>query len=125
MAKQDVQSVLIHNCGEIITLAPLVSDKRLHSVTDQDLGRIENGFVYLEDGLIKEVGEGHPETIAEEEIDEVIEEPLGGAHRDVKAMSETLKQTISSAVNELDQMSIADRLEQRYARLMSYGEFNE
>ena len=58
-------------------------------------------------------------------IDEVIEEPLGGAHRDVKAMSETLKQTLARAVNELEQMSVTDRLDQRYARLMNYGEFNE
>ena len=58
-------------------------------------------------------------------IDEVIEEPLGGAHRDVKAMAETLKQTLSRAVNELEQMNVTDRLDQRYARLMNYGEFNE
>jgi len=58
-------------------------------------------------------------------IDEVIEEPLGGAHRDIKEMSQTLKNTLSKALGELEQMSVTDMLEQRYARLMSYGDFKE
>ncbi|MCW8963499.1 MAG: acetyl-CoA carboxylase carboxyl transferase subunit alpha [Gammaproteobacteria bacterium] len=58
-------------------------------------------------------------------IDEVIEEPLGGAHRDIKEMSQTLKNTLAKALSELEQLSVADMLEQRYARLMSYGDFKE
>lgn len=58
-------------------------------------------------------------------IDEVIEEPLGGAHRNVQEMSDTLKSTLSKALSELDQMERSDMLEQRYARLMSYGQFKE
>ena len=58
-------------------------------------------------------------------IDEVIEEPLGGAHRDIKEMSATLKNTLSKALTELSQMSRSELLEQRYARLMSYGQFKE
>ena len=58
-------------------------------------------------------------------IDEVIEEPLGGAHRNVQEMADTLKSTLSRAVSELDQMGRSDMLEQRYARLMSYGQFKE
>jgi len=58
-------------------------------------------------------------------IDEVIEEPLGGAHRDAKEMSQTLKNTLAKALSELEQSSVADMLEQRYARLMSYGDFKE
>jgi acetyl-CoA carboxylase carboxyl transferase subunit alpha len=58
-------------------------------------------------------------------IDEVIEEPLGGAHRNVEEMSETLKTTLSRALSELGQMTRSEMLEQRYARLMSYGQFKE
>ncbi|HEY5733132.1 MAG TPA: acetyl-CoA carboxylase carboxyltransferase subunit alpha [Gammaproteobacteria bacterium] len=58
-------------------------------------------------------------------IDEVIEEPLGGAHRNVQEMADTLKSTLSRALSELDQMERSEMLEQRYARLMSYGQFKE
>jgi len=58
-------------------------------------------------------------------IDEVIEEPLGGAHRDVKEMAQSLKNTLSKTLGELDQMSVTELLDKRYARLMSYGEFKE
>lgn len=58
-------------------------------------------------------------------IDEVIEEPLGGAHRNVDEMSETLKSTLSKALSELEQMNRSELLEQRYARLMAYGQFKE
>jgi acetyl-CoA carboxylase carboxyl transferase subunit alpha len=58
-------------------------------------------------------------------VDEVIEEPLGGAHRDVKEMAQSLQNTLSKALNELDQLSVTELLDKRYARLMSYGEFKE
>ena len=58
-------------------------------------------------------------------IDEVIEEPLGGAHRDLKEISASLKSTLSKALTDLGQMSTSELLEQRYARLMSYGQFKE
>jgi acetyl-CoA carboxylase carboxyl transferase subunit alpha len=58
-------------------------------------------------------------------VDEVIEEPLGGAHRNVKEMAELLQNTLSKALNELDQLSVTELLDKRYARLMSYGEFKE
>ena len=58
-------------------------------------------------------------------VDEVIEEPLGGAHRDVKEMAQSVQNTLSKALNELDQLSVTELLDKRYARLMSYGEFKE
>ena len=58
-------------------------------------------------------------------VDEVIEEPLGGAHRDVKEIAQSLQNTLSKALNELDQLSVTELLDKRYARLMSYGEFKE
>lgn len=54
-------------------------------------------------------------------IDTVIEEPLGGAHRNVEAMAEALKRQLLSDLTELDALDTATLLEQRYERLMSYG----
>ncbi len=58
-------------------------------------------------------------------VDEVIEEPLGGAHRDPTKMAETLKSTLSGALSELRQLPTGEMLQQRYHRLMSYGQYKE
>jgi acetyl-CoA carboxylase carboxyl transferase subunit alpha len=54
-------------------------------------------------------------------VDETIPEPLGGAHRDIEAMAETLKQRLIVQVENLQEMPIDELLEKRYQRLMSYG----
>ncbi len=58
-------------------------------------------------------------------IDEVISEPLGGAHRDVGAMAETLGNALISAVNDLRDASPETLVSKRTARLMQFGEFEE
>jgi len=58
-------------------------------------------------------------------VDEIIEEPLGGAHRDIDHMSITLKDSLSNALNTLEGMPVAELLEIRYQRLMSYGQYKE
>ncbi len=54
-------------------------------------------------------------------VDETIPEPLGGAHRDMEAMAETLKGRLVAQLEELAAIPIDDLLEQRFNRLMSYG----
>lgn len=54
-------------------------------------------------------------------IDNVVEEPLGGAHRDMDVMAEQLKQEIKSNLSELTDLSKEDLIEKRYDRLMSFG----
>jgi len=54
-------------------------------------------------------------------IDNVVEEPLGGAHRDMDLMAECLKQEIKSNLAELTDLSKEELIEKRYDRLMSYG----
>ncbi|WP_440874253.1 acetyl-CoA carboxylase carboxyl transferase subunit alpha [Thalassotalea sp. PLHSN55] len=54
-------------------------------------------------------------------IDSVIEEPLGGAHRDVDQMAAFLKQAIKTDIANLESLSKEELIEQRYQRLMSYG----
>jgi acetyl-CoA carboxylase carboxyl transferase subunit alpha len=54
-------------------------------------------------------------------IDSIIEEPLGGAHRDVDLMSNSLKQAIKSDLAALESLSAEQLVEQRYQRLLTFG----
>jgi acetyl-CoA carboxylase carboxyl transferase subunit alpha len=56
-------------------------------------------------------------------VDEIIREPLGGAHRDPGAMAELLKSTVVRNLAELEAEPIAKVLEARSARLQSFGVF--
>ncbi|MDH3561272.1 MAG: acetyl-CoA carboxylase carboxyl transferase subunit alpha, partial [Gammaproteobacteria bacterium] len=58
-------------------------------------------------------------------VDRIIKEPLGGAHRDVDAIAENLKQALIDELGKLTTASIDELLETRYQRLMAYGEFTE
>ena len=58
-------------------------------------------------------------------IDGIIDEPLGGAHRDVKMMSQTLGVALKSTMKTLKAVPLDQLLEQRYQRLLQYGEFKE
>jgi len=58
-------------------------------------------------------------------IDEIIPEPLGGAHRDPDAMANTLKQSILATLKKFDGQSVDDLLRSRYERLMRYGQYEE
>ncbi len=57
--------------------------------------------------------------------DQVIDEPLGGAHRDYDMIADTLKQTLISNLHVLDQLSIETLLENRYRKLLDFGVFKE
>jgi len=58
-------------------------------------------------------------------IDGVIEEPLGGAHRDLALMKKRIKDVLLNEVSELNAKPIEALLSERYERLMSYGKFSE
>ncbi|OUS17955.1 acetyl-CoA carboxylase carboxyltransferase subunit alpha [Gammaproteobacteria bacterium 50_400_T64] len=53
--------------------------------------------------------------------DETIPEPLGGAHRDVDTMAETLKGRLIEQLDRLQSEPLDQLLEKRFERLMSYG----
>ncbi len=57
-------------------------------------------------------------------IDEIIPEPLGGAHRDLDAMSSAMATAIDNALTRLKSYSKDELVQRRYDRLMSYGQFN-
>ncbi|MEG9487783.1 acetyl-CoA carboxylase carboxyl transferase subunit alpha [Mannheimia indoligenes] len=54
-------------------------------------------------------------------IDNIVPEPLGGAHRNIEEIAQNLKQRIVEDLAELDQLNKDDLLERRYQRLMNYG----
>src|SRR5829696_7426057 len=54
-------------------------------------------------------------------VDEIISEPLGGAHQDHKITATTLKQHLLRNLEELEQVSPAKRLNRRYAKFRSHG----
>ena len=54
-------------------------------------------------------------------IDEIIKEPLGGAHRNYDQASLNLKNSIIQNLDRLIQIPLDDLVEKRYERLMSYG----
>jgi len=58
-------------------------------------------------------------------VDEVVPEPVGGAHREPEVMIETLKQAILGALEEFDRVAGDDLLERRYARLRALGQLEE
>lgn len=58
-------------------------------------------------------------------VDKIVNEPLGGAHRDHAAMAQNLKKALQDALKQLSGLSTAELLATRYERLMSYGRFKE
>ncbi|MCU7835847.1 MAG: acetyl-CoA carboxylase carboxyl transferase subunit alpha [gamma proteobacterium symbiont of Taylorina sp.] len=58
-------------------------------------------------------------------VDEIIEEPLGGAHRDHEAMADNLKQSLLKTLESLAEIPTEQLLDLRYDRLMQYGNYVE
>jgi acetyl-CoA carboxylase carboxyl transferase subunit alpha len=58
-------------------------------------------------------------------VDEVITEPLGGAHTDVAASAAALKATVSKHLAELQALTGAERLKRRYEKFRAHGHFLE
>ncbi|QQS31291.1 MAG: acetyl-CoA carboxylase carboxyltransferase subunit alpha [Sphingobacteriales bacterium] len=58
-------------------------------------------------------------------VDEIVEEPLGGAHRDSQNMAKILKERILKNLKDLDQLSPAGRVAQRIEKFTAMGKFEE
>ena len=54
-------------------------------------------------------------------IDNIIDEPLGGAHRDTKKASSLIAQEIDDNLKRLKEINIDELVEKRYQKIMSYG----
>jgi acetyl-CoA carboxylase carboxyl transferase subunit alpha len=60
-----------------------------------------------------------------EVIDEIVNEPLGGAHRDHKAMAEALHEVLSRNLQELKKLPAEELVEQRYQKFRKMSRFVE
>ncbi len=58
-------------------------------------------------------------------VDEVVPEPLGGAHRDVAAMAREIKRALLDSLGQLENMPVERLLGTRYERLMRFGAYQE
>ncbi len=58
-------------------------------------------------------------------VDEVVPEPLGGAHNDHSAMADTLREMLLRNLEELRQIDPEERLKQRYQKYRRHGKFIE
>ncbi|MCL2644165.1 MAG: acetyl-CoA carboxylase carboxyltransferase subunit alpha [Betaproteobacteria bacterium] len=58
-------------------------------------------------------------------IDKVVNEPLGGAHRDHKTMAKSLKSVLADGLRQFSGLSTDELLVRRMEKIMSYGRFKE
>ena len=58
-------------------------------------------------------------------VDEILQEPLGGAHRDCEKMSEDIKKSILKNLSELDRFDKKHLVEMRQKRLAQFGQYKE
>lgn len=58
-------------------------------------------------------------------VDEVIAEPLGGAHRDYDAAAKAVREAVLRHLDEVETMPVEERLERRYLRFRRLGEYSE
>ena len=58
-------------------------------------------------------------------VDEVISEPLSGAHRDLKTTSQNMRASLQESLTRFTQLELNEMLDMRFQRLTSYGAFKE
>ena len=58
-------------------------------------------------------------------VDQIIDEPLGGAHRDVDSTAANIKAALKDTLEHLQEIPIDKLLDLRYERLMQYGNYSE
>ncbi len=58
-------------------------------------------------------------------IDKIVNEPVGGAHRDPRQMAAFLKRALNDAYRQVADLKVKELLERRYERLQSYGRWND
>ncbi len=58
-------------------------------------------------------------------VDKIVTEPVGGAHRDIKAMAASLKRALNDGLRQVADLKTKELLQRRYQRLQSYGRFSD
>jgi len=58
-------------------------------------------------------------------IDKIVNEPVGGAHRDPKQMAAYLKRALADGLRQVSDLGVKELLQRRYERLHSYGRYSD
>ncbi len=58
-------------------------------------------------------------------VDRIVSEPLGGAHRDHKAMAQMLKRALADALRQFQGVKVKELIAARHERILAYGKFKE
>ena len=58
-------------------------------------------------------------------VDKIVNEPVGGAHRDARQMAAYLKRALGDALRQVADLSLKELLQRRQERLQSYGRFSD
>jgi len=58
-------------------------------------------------------------------VDKIVNEPVGGAHRDTKQMAAFLKRALNDAFRQVSDLPVRELMQRRYERLQSYGRFSD
>ena len=58
-------------------------------------------------------------------VDKIVNEPVGGGHRDIKQMASQLKRALNDALRQVSDLKPKELLQRRYERLQTYGRFND
>lgn len=58
-------------------------------------------------------------------VDRIVNEPVGGAHRDLSVMAAQLERALSDALRQISGLAPEELVKKRYDRLMAYGDYQE
>ncbi len=58
-------------------------------------------------------------------IDKIVNEPVGGAHRDIAQMAAFLKRALTDAFRQVADLKTPELLDRRYERIRAYGRFTD
>ncbi|MEO8921376.1 MAG: acetyl-CoA carboxylase carboxyl transferase subunit alpha, partial [Caldimonas sp.] len=58
-------------------------------------------------------------------VDKIVNEPVGGAHREPKQMAAFLKRALNDAFRQVSDLPVRELMQRRYDRLQSYGRFTD
>ena len=95
----------------------VISPEGCASILWKDAANAENAATALgiTSGRLKDLGL----------VDEIIPEPLGGAHKKPVVVAKRIAKCIEKQLDELEQLTTSQLLDARYARLLDYGEFQD
>ena len=58
-------------------------------------------------------------------VDKIVNEPVGGAHRDPKQAAAFLKRALGEAYRQVADLKVKELVDRRYERLQSYGRYTD